>query len=104
MSDVDEQAVMSEKADAQRESDEVSLALVRASRAAAEGTCERLRELLTEALNMLDGYIMHRADMLEHIAATCEDDTVLADTERAQQAVTRDQAEAERIREKAETP
>lgn len=104
MSDVDEQAVMTEKADAQREIDEVSLALVRASRAAAESACERLRELLTEALNMLDGYISHRADYLEHIAATCEDDTVLADTERAQQAVAHDQAEAERIRKKAETP
>ena len=65
---------------------------------AAERACERLRGLHTEALNMLDGYITHRADMLEHIAATCEDDTTLADTERAQQAVAHDEAEFTRFR------
>lgn len=69
-----------------------------ATTTAAESACERLRGLLTEALNMLDGYITHRADMLEHIAATCEDDTTLADTERAQQAAAHDEAESARIR------
>jgi len=99
VSDVDEQSVMTEKADALREIDEVSLALARAE--AAESACERLRGLLTEALNMLDGYITHRVDMLEHIAATCEDDTVLDDTTRAQQAVAHDAETVARLRKEA---
>jgi hypothetical protein len=64
-----------------------------------ERECERLRGLVEEAASMLDGYITHRANVLDHVSQNPADETIAAECALALQAVHDDDATVFRIRE-----